>query len=107
MRSGPLPPAVDTQAVRAGHLVFASGQIADAPTNHLMVKNYAVLGLHWPGYESRRPDLVRRAHEALLDLYAAGHVRPLLAALRSFDEVPEAIGDLAAGRTTGKVVVIR
>ena len=28
MQSGPLPPATDTQAVRAGHLVFASGQIA-------------------------------------------------------------------------------
>jgi NADPH:quinone reductase len=86
---------------------FASGRAAEAPTNHLMVKNYGVLGLHWPGYEARRPDLVRAAHDALLELHADGHIRPLLAPVRSLDDVPEALGDLAAGRTTGKVVVVR
>jgi NADPH2:quinone reductase len=86
---------------------FASGRAAEAPTNHVMVKNYSVVGLHWPGYEARRPDLVRRAHSAILDLHAAGHVRPLLAPLRSLDDVPDALTDLAAGRTTGKVVIVR
>lgn len=86
---------------------FASGRVAEAPTNHLMVKNYAVLGLHWPRYERRWPDLVRTAHSAILDLHAAGHVRPLLAPLRSFDDVPDALADLGAGRTAGKVVMVR
>jgi NADPH2:quinone reductase len=26
---------------------FAGGRIAEAPTNHVLVKNYSVLGMHW------------------------------------------------------------
>jgi NADPH2:quinone reductase len=86
---------------------FASGRAAEAPTNHAMVKNYGVLGLHWPGYEARRGDLVRAAHDELLELHATGHVRPLVAPVRGLDDVPAALADLAAGRTTGKLLVVR
>src|SRR5215210_6052815 len=37
---------------------FTSGSIADAPTNHLLVKNYSVLGLHWGLYNNVAPELV-------------------------------------------------
>src|SRR5690606_16889706 len=86
---------------------FASGTIPSLPTNHAMVKNYGVLGLHWPGYEQRHPELVREAHHELLRLLEDGRIEPLVADVRSFEEVPAALGDLAAGRTTGKVVVVR
>lgn len=86
---------------------FASGTIAQLPTNHAMVKNYGVLGLHWPGYEQRQPDLVRAAHTELLELHASGAIRPLVPDVRAFDQAAAALSDLAAGATTGKVVIRR
>jgi NADPH2:quinone reductase len=86
---------------------FASGTIAHLPTNHAMVKNYGVLGLHWPGYERHRPDLVAEAHAELLRLHGDGAVRPLVPDVRDFEQVPAALSDLARGATTGKVVVRR
>ena len=84
---------------------FAGGQIADAPTNHLLVKNYGVLGLHWGRYRALRPDLVRECHDDLVRLHAEGLVAPLIGSVRPLDEVPRALDDLAGRATTGKVVV--
>jgi len=84
---------------------FASGRIPEVPANHLMVKNYGVLGLHWPGYERHQPDLVRRAHDAIVDLHQRGHVRPLVGEVHPLADAPDALTRLATGRTTGKVVV--
>ena len=80
---------------------FASGRIPDAPTNHLMVKNYAVVGVHWGLYRTERPAVVA---EAISNVFTSG-VQPLIGAVRSFDEAAAAIDDLGAGRTTGKTVV--
>lgn len=86
-------------------LGFASGTSARLPTNHLFVKNYTVHGLHWPLYERLRPDLVQECHEKLLEGHGAGHLRPLVDSVRDLAEVPRALDDLAARRTTGKVVI--
>ena len=37
---------------------FTSGQIPQARANHVLVKNYAVVGLHWGLYNERNPELV-------------------------------------------------
>jgi NADPH2:quinone reductase len=84
---------------------FASGRMLDLPANHIFVKNYAVLGLHWPRYEALRPDLVARAHAEILALHAAGHVQPLISAVCPLEDAADALADLGAGRTTGKLVV--
>nr|WP_284287776.1 SDR family oxidoreductase [Angustibacter aerolatus] len=43
---------------------FTSGEVPRPPANHLLLKNYAVLGLHWGPYQTRAPELVRQAqHE--------------------------------------------
>lgn len=84
----------------------ASGKYAPARTNHLMVKTYAVLGLNWGGYRSRRPDLVAEAHRRIVELHAAGAIRPLVSRrLPLGGDVPGALADLTGGSTTGKVVV--
>jgi len=85
---------------------FAGGRIADAPTNHLLVKNYGVLGLHWSRYRLLQPDLVRRCHDELVALHGRGVVRPLIGSVRPLDEVPRALDDLAGRATVGKVVVV-
>jgi NADPH2:quinone reductase len=85
---------------------FAGGRIADAPTNHALVKNYAVIGVHWAAYQQRAPELVtawQREIEALWDRRA---IDPLVGAEYAFDDLPAAMGELAARRTTGRVVLL-
>ncbi|WP_460460609.1 NADPH:quinone oxidoreductase family protein [Angustibacter peucedani] len=86
---------------------FTSGQVPQAATNHALVKNYGVLGLHWGMYQERAPQLVRQAQEEVDALVAAGLVRPLVSERVGVDDVPEALGRLASGATTGRVVVVR
>jgi NADPH:quinone reductase len=83
----------------------AGGQYAQAPTNHLLVKNYSVVGLNWGGYRSRQPDLVRGAHDDLMRLHREGRIRPLVSRTVSLAELPSALGGLVGGKTVGKVVV--
>ncbi|HEY5154392.1 MAG TPA: zinc-binding dehydrogenase, partial [Acidimicrobiales bacterium] len=85
---------------------FAGGRIADAPTNHLLVKNYSVVGLHWGLYRSRQPALVRTCHDDLVRLHATGAIAPLIGAVRPLRDAPDALADLAARATVGKVVLV-
>ena len=57
---------------------FASGRIPEVPANHLLVKNYSVLGLHWGLYGKMLPHLIRETHEELMNLYKAGKIKPLI-----------------------------
>ena len=85
---------------------FAGGRIAEAPTNHLLVKNYGVLGLHWGRYRLLRPDLVRECHDDLVRLHAAGQIAPLIGAVRPLDEAAVALTELVERGTVGKVVLV-
>ncbi len=83
----------------------ASGTYFAAPTNHIMVKNYSVVGVHWAGYLTRNPELVRGAHDDLMRAYRAGTVKPIVSRIVPLDEARAALVELAQGRTTGKIVV--
>ncbi len=83
---------------------FASGTIAEAPTNHALVKNYSVVGLHWGLYNKVMPQLVAENHEALIDLYAEGKIDPLIYETVPFEELPEALELLGSRKTYGKLV---
>jgi NADPH2:quinone reductase len=83
---------------------FASGRIAEAPTNHALVKNYSVVGLHWGLYNKVMPEIVAENHEALVELYAAGKIDPLIYESVHFEEVPGALDLLGSRKTYGKLV---
>ena len=83
---------------------FASGTIAEAPTNHALVKNYSVVGLHWGLYNKVMPQPVAENHEALVDLYAAGSIDPLIYRTVPFEQLPEALELLGGRKTYGKLV---
>jgi NADPH2:quinone reductase len=83
----------------------ASGGYFSAPTNHVMVKNYSIVGVHWGGYLTRNPELVRGAHDDLMRLYRAGTVKPLVSRVAPLEDARDALVELAGGRTTGKIVV--
>jgi NADPH:quinone reductase len=84
---------------------FTSGRIAQAATNHMMVKNYSVVGLHWGLYNTRAPELIPPASRALLDLYEAGKIKPHISAQLPLAEAPKALATVAGGKSTGKVIL--
>lgn len=84
---------------------FAGGRIPEVPANHVLLKNYAVVGVHWGLYHERAPEVIRRTHTALMDLWAAGAVDPLISRVIALEEVPAALAALARRGTHGKVVV--
>src|SRR5919112_1346817 len=84
---------------------FAGGRIAEAPTNHVLVKNYSVVGMHWGLYTRVMPDLIRSTHEGLIRLYEAGEIDPLVSEIFPFERLPEALKLLGDRGTYGKIVV--
>ena len=84
---------------------FTSGRIPEAPANHLLVKNYSVVGLHWGLYRAHDPALFGTVHEELTRLYEDGRIDPLVSQVRPLEEAPAALGALAARGTVGKVVL--
>ncbi len=83
---------------------FAGGRIAEAPTNHLLVKNYSVVGLHWGLYARVMPNLIPETHEALMRLYENGDINPLIYESVPFEDLPDALERLAGRGTYGKLV---
>jgi NADPH:quinone reductase len=84
---------------------FTSGRIPQAATNHVLIKNYSVVGLHWGLYTKRAPELIAPAARALLDLYESGKIKPHISARIPLSEAPRALATVAEGKSTGKVIL--
>ncbi len=87
------------------------------PLRKLSMANMSVLGvllayLDTPrdfrrfGINAFPPETGERVHAALLDLVAAGSVRPAIGRRIGLDDVAGALSDHAARRTTGRTVVV-
>lgn len=85
---------------------FASGTVPHFAANHVMVKNIDMVGIQWPAYRRERPGLIRRAQEEIDLLVNTGALSPLLDRPRALSEAADALDDLLAGRTSGKVVLV-
>ncbi|MDG9704923.1 NADPH:quinone oxidoreductase family protein [Streptomyces sp. DH37] len=84
---------------------FAGGTIPSPGLNHVLVKNYAILGLHWGLYNTHDPAAVRACHEELTKLAEQGAVRPLVSERVPMEDAADAVQRVADGTTTGRVVV--
>ncbi|MFF0833577.1 MULTISPECIES: NADPH:quinone oxidoreductase family protein [unclassified Streptomyces] len=85
---------------------FASGTIPSPALNHALVKNYAILGLHWGLYNTKNPALVLHCHERLTELAAQGAIKPLVSERVPLDDAADAVQRVADGVTTGRVAVV-
>lgn len=83
---------------------FASGAIPQAPANHVLVKNYSVVGVHMGGYRERDPAVLRRCYAELFDQLAEGAIKPFISEVIGFDDLPAAMQRLATRQTTGRIV---
>ncbi|MFE2283669.1 NADPH:quinone oxidoreductase family protein [Streptomyces sp. NPDC059443] len=85
---------------------FASGTIPAPALNHALVKNYAVLGLHWGLYAAKDPAAVAACHAELTRLAADGSIRPLVSERVPLAGAADAVQRVADGTTTGRLVVV-
>ncbi|WP_327267364.1 NADPH:quinone oxidoreductase family protein [Streptomyces sp. NBC_01218] len=85
---------------------FAGGTVPAPALNHVLVKNYSVLGLHWGLYNTKDPAAVRACHDELTGLAAQGLVKPLVSERVPMSAAADAVQRVADGTTTGRVVVL-
>ncbi len=83
---------------------FTGGRFADARTNHVLIKNYAVVGVHWGLYNMMQPKFVHETHAGLMRLHESGQIAPLISRELPMTDVPGALASLATRGTWGKLV---
>lgn len=85
---------------------FTSGSIPTPALNHVLVKNYAIIGLHWGLYNTKNPAAIRECHDELTRLADAGAIKPLISERLPLDAAADAVQRVADGTTTGRLVVV-
>ena len=85
---------------------FTSGRIPEAKANHVLVKNYSVVGLHWGAYNLKNPALIEQVTKTLHQMYARGEIKPHISATYALADAVTALKEVTSGRTTGKVLLI-
>lgn len=85
---------------------FVAGRFAEAPTNHLLVKNYGVLGVHWGYYHRMAPELIPQWQDALVELWRRRQIDPVVGGEYPLERAPEALRALAGRETVGKVLLV-
>jgi NADPH:quinone reductase len=83
---------------------FAGGEISSAMLNHVLIKNYSVVGLHWGLYQTKDPQAIRDCHVQLSTLAADGLIRPLIGERLGLEAVADGVQRLADGSTVGRMV---
>ncbi|WP_106848809.1 NADPH:quinone oxidoreductase family protein [Blastococcus sp. Marseille-P5729] len=92
--------AVEGRLVVVG---FAGGTIAQAPTNHALLKNYDVVGFRMRPFREDRA-YRRRVHDSLVQMYQAGALHPRVTTY-DFDDLPAALELIGSRQVIGRVVV--
>jgi NADPH:quinone reductase len=83
---------------------FTSGRFAEARTNHVLIKNYSVVGVHWALYNVMDPERIRATHDELVRLFEAGAIDPLISERVALADVPAALSRLGSRGTHGKII---
>jgi NADPH2:quinone reductase len=85
---------------------FASGRIPEIKANRILLKNIAVVGLHWGAYAVHEPARVPEVFDALFRLYETGAIRPVIGGRHPLERIADALEALGARRTHGKIVIV-
>jgi NADPH:quinone reductase len=84
---------------------FASGRIPNMAANRVLLKNMSLVGVLWGGHVQMHPEYPATVHPPLMEMYAAGKIRPSVGAAYAFNDLPRALRDLADRKVMGKAVV--
>lgn len=84
---------------------FTSGRIPTVPTNLILLKNCAIMGVFFGGWMTRDPEGVRKMNDELLELAADGKIKAHIHAEYPLERTLEAMNVLLDRATIGKVVI--
>jgi NADPH2:quinone reductase len=100
-------PALRSIAWEGKYLVvgFAAGDIPKIPLNLALLKGCEIVGVFWGAWVARNPDRHQQSVAELMDLYAAGKIKPFVSERFPLDRAADAIAHLASRQAMGKVVV--
>ncbi len=85
---------------------FAAGPIPKIPLNLVLLMGAQIVGVFWGSFTAREPARHQANIRELMDWYAKGLLKPRISATYPFERVADALGDLAARRVKGKVVLV-
>ncbi|HXJ33316.1 MAG TPA: NADPH:quinone oxidoreductase family protein [Candidatus Eisenbacteria bacterium] len=85
---------------------FAGGRIPEIKANRILLKNIAVIGLHWGAYALNEPERVPQVFEALFRMFEAGAIRPVIWKRFRLEHVADALEALGSRQTYGKIVIV-
>ena len=84
---------------------FTSGKFSNFVANHILVKNYSVVGLHWGAYRHNDPEKIEQGWNELIKLYQTGMLKPVIGGSYQMEQVAEAMEFLASRKAIGKIVL--
>lgn len=100
-------PALRDMAWNGRFLVvgFAAGEIPKVPLNLALLKGCSIVGVFWGAFTRNEPEHNRRNNEELMQLFAAGKVKPHIHATFPLERAAEALNEVLNKRVSGKVVL--
>jgi NADPH2:quinone reductase len=84
---------------------FTSGKFSNFTSNHILIKNYSVVGLHWGNYRMYNPAKIEQAWGELFDLVRAGKLKPVIGGRYKMNQVADAMEFLSSRQAVGKIVL--
>lgn len=84
---------------------FAAGPIPSLASNRFLLKEASAVGVFWGAASAADPTLRQRVQDALLALYRAGKVAPLVRGRFALADAEAALASLANRGSVGKVVL--
>jgi NADPH2:quinone reductase len=84
---------------------FTSGSFSNFVSNHILIKNYSIVGVHWGMYREHKPAKIAHAWKALWDLYGAGLIKPVIGGRYPMHQVADAMEALMSRRAVGKIIL--
>ena len=84
---------------------FASGHIPSIQANRILLKNMSVVGVFWGAHTQRHPEYLAETQSGLAEMYAKGHIKPVVGKRWPLESAPQALRELAERKVAGKAVL--
>lgn len=85
---------------------FAGGRIPSVAANRILLKNVAIVGVHWGLYQRRKSPLIDRWMDALFALYEKRQVWPIVYRTYPLREAAAALRAISERESYGKAVLV-
>jgi len=84
---------------------FTSGAFSNFVSNHILIKNYSIVGVYLGLYQEKNPARIVQAWKAVWELYGAGLIKPFVGRRYPMHQVALAMEALASRTAVGKIVL--